>query len=151
FSEGPADPLANFTATINWGDGATSSATVALNSTAAARFVASGSHTYAAVGDYTVTVTLHDPQAPSTTASGTAHISNITATPVTISPVEGAAFTGTVANFNPTTAGSTASSFTASITWGDGHTSTGTIAGTMAAGFTVTGTNTYAKYGSYPV
>lgn len=73
----------------------------------------------------------------------------------TLHPVEGAQFgTQELASFHdPDTrdaANQAAADYTASISWGDGHTSVGSIAGTDDS-FTVSGTNTYAEEGSYAV
>ncbi|GAB3667453.1 hypothetical protein GCM10027596_36510 [Nocardioides korecus] len=78
-----------------------------------------------------------------------------TPTPSTVNPVEGAPFTNQVVGtfHDPDThdaANIAANDYTASITWGDGHTSDGTITGTND-NFTVSGTNTYEEEGSYPV
>jgi hypothetical protein len=63
--------VADFTASIKWGDDATSSGTIAQ--TAAGAFDVSGSHTYAATGDRTLTITVTDEegQTVSMTASAT--------------------------------------------------------------------------------
>jgi hypothetical protein len=73
----------------------------------------------------------------------------------TVTPVEGASFTGVVASYvDPDPAAATESAAddtTAGINWGDGTaTSTGTITGT-GSGYDVTGTHTYAEEGSYVV
>src|SRR5205823_14397087 len=39
--------------------------------------------------------------------------------------------------------------YTASISWGDGHTSSGTLTVNSSGGFDVSGTNTYARTGTY--
>jgi hypothetical protein len=75
-------------------------------------------------------------------------INIVSGTSVPISAVEGASFTGTVANFSSTNTSTLASQYTASITWGDGGSSTGTVAGGSGS-FTVTGTHTYAEEASY--
>jgi hypothetical protein len=56
-----------------------------------------------------------------------------------------------VATFTSADSSATASSFTAQITWGDGHQSAGTIAPNGLGGYSVSGSNTYAEEGSYPV
>ena len=60
-----------------------------------------------------------------------------------------------MATFTDDDPNGTASDYTATITWGDGNTSSGTISakvGVGAAGvFTVSGTNTYAEEGTYAV
>jgi phosphatidylinositol-3-phosphatase len=120
-------------------------------------FLASGSSMNLVAGDPTdnpISYSINAPQA----------------TGVDVSPVEGQPFTGVVATFSdgiitdPT-------GFSASITWGDGHTTStsdgnndvviafaGTKNETNINGqivpvslFTVTGTNTYAAPGSYPM
>ena len=72
----------------------------------------------------------------------------------TVTPVEGASFTGVVASYvdpDPSDgAVLAANDTTAAIKWGDGSTTTGTITGT-GSGYSVTGTHTYAEEGSYPV
>jgi hypothetical protein len=75
-------------------------------------------------------------------------INIVSGTSVPISAVEGASFTGTVANFSSTNTSTLASQYTASIDWGDGGSSTGTVAGGSGS-FTVSGTHTYAEEGSY--
>jgi hypothetical protein len=59
----------------------------------------------------------------------------------------GKSFTNPVATFTDQNTKDTASQYTASIKWGDGATSTGTISGS-AGKFTVTGKHTYAKAGT---
>src|SRR2546426_889233 len=66
----------------------------------------------------------------------------------TVTPTEGAAFSGVIASFTDDDPAGTATDYTASITWGDGHTSVGTVAATGSGGFDVSGTNTYAEEGS---
>jgi hypothetical protein len=63
---------------------------------------------------------------------------------------EGLPLTGTVATFTDSDAVLTASAFTASVSWGDGTTSAGTVTGS-AGNFTVTGTHTYAEDGSHTI
>ena len=62
-----ADPngtASDYTATINWGNGSSSTGTISTNSTS---FTATGSHTYAKHQTYTVTVTIKDAGGSSTT------------------------------------------------------------------------------------
>jgi hypothetical protein len=80
-----------------------------------------------------------------------ANLTLVLASPVaSIAATEGSPFTGTVATFSDTDSSAPASQFSASITWGDGNTSAGTVSGGSGS-FTVTGTDTYQEEGSYPV
>ena len=54
----------------------------------------------------------------------------------------------TVATFTDANPNATVSDFTATITWGDGSTSAGTVVAT-GNGFAVNGAHTYADEGSY--
>lgn len=73
----------------------------------------------------------------------------VTASPVTIAPqVAGTAFTASVATFTDSDPNYQPSQFTATITWGDGSTSAGTVSGSGGS-YTVTGTHTYAAIGTY--
>ena len=59
--------------------------------------------------------------------------------------------TGTVATFTDANPNATASDFTATINWGDGTTTTGTVVAQNGGGFAVDGTHTYADEGKYTV
>jgi hypothetical protein len=67
----------------------------------------------------------------------------VTAQNITVTT--GTAFSGVVATFTDTTPGASAGSFTASIDWGDGTTSAGTVTADPKGGFDVTGTHTYTQ------
>jgi hypothetical protein len=88
-----------------------------------------------------------------TDASGT-HMSNqatktwtaaseqpITATGQAVTATEGQSFSGTVATFTDPDTNATASEYSATIDWGDGNTSTGTISGSGGS-FSVSGSHT---------
>jgi hypothetical protein len=68
-----------------------------------------------------------------------------------IHATEGAAFSGVAGTFSDANPNAQASDFTAVITWGDGHQSNGLITKNAAGGFDVSGTNTYATTGVFPV
>src|SRR5262249_30188548 len=128
----------DYNATINWGDNSTSSGTISLSGNV---FTVTGSHTYSATGNFTITVTLNH-ETVSATATDTAVVSPLplgATRGFTIQGVEGHAFTATVATF-------TGSANKATIDWGDGTTSAGTISGPNGNGvFTVTGSHTYME------
>jgi len=68
-----------------------------------------------------------------------------------IAATAGAAFNGLVATFSDFDPSGVAGNFTATIDWGDGHTSPGAISSNANGGFNVSGANTYAGGGSFPV
>ncbi len=141
----------DFTATIDWGDGTT---TPGIVSGAAGAFSVSGSHTYADEGTYNLLVTLAD-DAPGTASAKVGATMTVTeadvlnGTTVAIAPTEGAAFSGTVANFTDTNTNTTAAQLTATIDWGDGVTNSGVAVSGSAGTFSVNGTHTYQEEGSY--
>jgi hypothetical protein len=74
----------------------------------------------------------------------------ITATGNPVSATEGSAVTAKVATFTDPNHSTPASAFTATIDWGDGSSSAGTVSGANGS-FTVTGTHTYNEEGSFSV
>jgi Ca2+-binding RTX toxin-like protein len=139
----------DFAALVNWGDGTTSAGTVSGSN---GTFAVSGGHTYTGSGQYTVTVTLSDdaPGTATATADSTAFVGGILAvTEVLNSATEHVALGGntTVATFTDSNLADLASGLTATINWGDGTTSAGTVSGANGS-FAVTGAHTYADEGS---
>jgi hypothetical protein len=57
---------------------------------------------------------------------------------------------GVVASFTDADPGATVSDYAATIDWGDGTSSPGTV-GTSGSGFTVSGSHTYQEDGNYPI
>ncbi|HEV3343343.1 MAG TPA: DUF4214 domain-containing protein [Pirellulales bacterium] len=149
-----AQVASDLTAIVNWGDGTVTAGTVSGGS---GSFTISGSHAYADEGSHTVTTTVADDSPGTFAATGTATATvpegdagNLT--PTTITPTEGHAFSGAVASF--TDAGNplqVAGDWTASISWGDGTTTTGTVTGSTGGPFTIGGNHTYAEDGSFTV
>jgi PKD repeat protein len=144
---------ADFTATIDWGDGtATTPGTIASSSAA---FTVLGQHTYADEGSFTVTVTISDvsPGTGTATATDTATVTesdSLSGTGVSFAALAGTSFTTAVANFTDTFTGNVPSDFTATIDWGDATTSAGTVTGGGGA-YSVSGTHTYAGSGTFTV
>src|SRR5438309_448047 len=68
----------------------------------------------------------------------------------TISATEGVSFSGVVATASDADPASTGSEYEATIEWGDGSTSAGTVSGSGGS-FSVSGSHTYAEEGSNPV
>ncbi|HEV3080235.1 MAG TPA: FG-GAP-like repeat-containing protein, partial [Gemmataceae bacterium] len=151
----PSGQLADYGALIDWGDGQFSTGTVTADQRIAGQFDVSGSHAYHQVGTLPVTVTLVSRTGARGTAIGEA---DIVAAPLTIhgldlNPTEGAPFTGVVATFVDAIPFTAPSAYVATINWGDGHTSPGTVtADPQAAGmFDVAAGNTYARFGLYSI
>jgi hypothetical protein len=144
---------ADFTATIDWGDGTSPTAgTIAASSAA---FVVLGQHTYADEGSFTATVTISDvsPGTGTATATDTATVNeadSLSGTPVQFSAPSGSSFTTTVANFSDSDTTAVPGDFVATINWGDATTSAGTVSGGGGM-FQVSGTHTYAGTGTFSV
>ncbi|MGD0461178.1 MAG: LEPR-XLL domain-containing protein [Tepidisphaeraceae bacterium] len=147
----------DFTDLIDWGDGSPQSTGVIVPTATPGVFDVEAGHSYAKPGVYTTLVTVHDDGGSQVVIEGSATVTtpapptNIVASPVlaprdTILP---GANTGTieVATFTDA-APESLGHYKATITWGDGHTSTGAI--TLSSGvFIVKGSNSYASAGDY--
>jgi len=148
----PNAAVGDFTATINWGDGTAS--TGAITADPERGFSVSGAHTYADEGRYTVGAAVADKGGSTAIATGTATISDaaLSASGLSFVSHEGVS-TGTVvaASFTDANPNAAAEDFTATIDWGDGTTSTGTITAGAEFGFSVRGAHTYVEEGSYSV
>ncbi|HET6251089.1 MAG TPA: hypothetical protein VFE47_25605 [Tepidisphaeraceae bacterium] len=150
---GGAEPTADYSATIKWGDGASATGVITYNS-ATSKFTVSASHTYAAAGTYHPTVVVHHDVAPaSNTVTDTVNVIAATISSpkgVAVSGREGRVFTGSVATF-ASSSSTAASNFSATIAWGDGVTSTGTIVSDGSGHFHVTGSHAYREEQKYTV
>ncbi len=144
FTEGPGDPIGDFSATIDWGDGTTSAGAIVAPTSPTASFKVNASHAYANGGSFAVRVKITDSDGAVVVANGTSTVSGLAAN--SIAATEGIAFSGVVTSFS-----APSGSYSASINWGDGHTSTGTVASNTNGGYNVSGSNTYADEGSYPI
>jgi hypothetical protein len=141
------DTASNFAATINWGDGTTTSGTVAGSNGA---FTVTGGHTYADEGSFPLAVTITDKaNNANLSLSGTvaaAEADVLSAQGLTFNANSGQGFSGRVATFTDRNTSNGASDFSATINWGDGTTSAGAITDTRGA-ISVSGTHTYASSG----
>lgn len=159
---GGAHPVGDYTATITILDAnnnvvlSVPAASIVAGGAVGSFLVNAPAFTLARVGTYTVRVAVTDttlPQPTTQTSTAQAVIANaaLSATGVAVNATEGQAFTGLVATFTDANPGSTAGDFTATILWGDGHQSLGTVTQTGPGLFSVSGTNTYADAGSQVV
>lgn len=134
------------TATIAWGDGTTSVGTVVESN---GQGTVTATHAYATAGTFTITLTVTDDDGASSSLDAAASVTNSAPTIQTASNVNGTegqlvTFSGTF--FDP----GTADSHSATIAWGDGSTSIGTVVESNGQG-TVTGSHTYVDNGSYTI
>jgi hypothetical protein len=146
----PSALASDFTAIVDWGDGTSTAGTIAGSNGA---FTVTGSHTYAAAGQDVITVTVVDtpPGSANTVAIGTATIGLSTQVSLASATERVALGPNTVvAHITDGNHADTAGGFTATIDWGDGTTSAGTIVGSNGS-FSVEGGHTYADEGSFTV
>jgi len=144
-----ATAASDFAVTVDWGDGTTAAGSVSGSN---GSFTVNGSHTYATEGQFTVQVQGADDDSGTATFSATSTATvHLAGQMVLTSATEAVALGNStaVATFSGAAAGDTASSFTASINWGDGVTTAGTVVGSSGT-FTVEGGHTYADEGSDP-
>ncbi len=154
----PSNTLeSDYSATITWGDGGTSPGSFVYDATHNLWDV-QGSHTYAEDGSYPISVVINDGAANSLTVTTAASVADVPLTNVTGAAVSAteATSTGTVtvATFvdggNPSN--TLQSDYSASITWGDGNTSPGSLVYDATNNvWDVQGSHTYAEDGSYPI
>ena len=149
----------DFTGVVDWGDGSPQSTGAVVATATPGVFDVEAGHTFANPGAYTTRVTVHDDGGAGVVIAGAAMVT--TPTPPTptnvvahavLTPVDtiiAGGNTGTIAVATFTDAHPEAlSHYTASITWGDGHTTSGAI--TFSSGvFTVKGSDGYALPGTY--
>ncbi len=145
---------ANFAATIDWGGGTTSTGTIAAR--AGGGFEVRGSRpAYPRFGDFPIGVTITDTVAGGqATTSSTARLSDapLSSTFKAASPASSTLqFSGVVAMVIDTNPDSVVGDLSASVDWGDGTTSAGTVQAAAGGGYEVAGSRTYATPGSYAV
>src|SRR5262249_32655555 len=71
---GGPEPLGDYSADINWGDGRSSTGVITLSGTV---FTIKGSHTYSEEGSYIITVTIHHDTAVDAVARSTASVADV--------------------------------------------------------------------------
>ncbi len=140
------DALDRATADIDWGNQGTSVATLTYDANTGIYSIL-GDHMYTRQGSYTVTVTLHIPGRADTTVTGQATVVNapLTMPTITVSPLEGTPYNDIIAKFNDGNPTGYPSEFTATVNWGDGTVTAGTIVAEPgnSSVFDVLGTHTY--------
>ena len=96
-----------------------------------------------------------DLQAPTVTFSNLSLVTTPLAAPLSasgaqVTATEGQVFSGAVASFSDADT-QAAGDYSATIDWGDGHTSAGQVSQTGSGQYAVSGSNTYGEEGSFPV
>ncbi len=144
-------PASDYTAAIEWGDGATTTGTISGSN---GSFTVDGGHTYATAGTFPLTVTVTETDNPDASGTGTGSSNTgdaaftVTGRGTLLLPTE--TFNGTLATVRYGNASTPASSFTAKINWGDGTTTPGTLTGS-AGSYSVTAHHTFTGAGPYAV
>jgi ELWxxDGT repeat protein len=134
--------VTGYVATINWGDGTSSSGTLSA-ADSNGTITVSGTHTYTGTGAPPVnpTVVFHLPGYSDVTVTD-----NLTVTDAplsgSIARINRSAFSGTVASFTDANPNGAVGDYSATIDWGDGTTSTGSIVAS-GKGFVVNGSHVY--------
>jgi large repetitive protein len=160
----PAAPIGDFTATIDWGDGTTTTGTIVQPGGVGTVFKVEGTHAYALPSDYTISIHVVDDGGSTVNLSGGADVTDL---PVTGSVSNFHAIenlnTGTIvlATFTDPNPLATVSSVTATLPaggWGDGTppvavplTIVQTGGTSTTTTFEVTGSHTYTSNGDFPV
>jgi hypothetical protein len=151
---GGAEPLADYSASIDWGDGHTSAGSIAFLSGV---FTVSGSHTYTSASTYSPQITIsHEASTPQVVTDTNRVVvvtpSEIHAAGTTLTGNEGRLATGSVATFTVSNTSLPASAFSALISWGDGSaTNTGTIVKDSGGHFHVLASHAYPEEVSYAI
>jgi hypothetical protein len=140
--------VTTLTAAIFWGDGTTSPGRVTnLNGT----YVVRGTHTYADEGGYTTVIAVRDAQGNTGSGKGSASVAEADTFTAPISDPRpatvGVPVTGQIALFTDNGyPANTPADLSATINWGDGSSSAGTVSGGSGS-FAVSGTHTYMQSG----
>ena len=147
----PSDTASALIATIDWGDGATSTGTIAGSN---GSFTVAGSHIYDEEGSYSLSATItRTADNTQSILSGTVLVADgdsFTPQGLALTTAPGQTFSGTVATFSDSDLLTGAGDLTASIDWGDGTTSIGSVDGSGGS-FSVAGNHDYSGTGQEAV
>jgi len=156
FDDAGACAAGNYSATVNWGDGTSSAGTIQVRQPVDGRclYAVRGSHTYTRSGAFVLSATVTVPgtgeSAASTAAAATVTEAELDGEVQSRSAVAGVAFQAEIAELNDDNRLSQPGDFAATINWGDGTSSAGTITGDEGR-YGIEGAHTYATAGSFRV
>lgn len=140
-----------FSARIDWGDGTVDQGVLSAPS-ATGDFTVTGSHTYAASGTgipVTVSISEEGNVVQKVTSAARVADAPLSATGLSLTAPVGGSFTQVVATFSDPDPTASINNYLATITWGDGTSSAGTIVANQAGGFSVVGTHTFATKATF--
>ena len=151
-SADPNAPASNFTARINWGDAQLSDGVVTKSGNT---FTVTATNTYRYAGRYTARVTVTASLGFNAFADAVVTVADaaLTATAgAALRARQNQALTNvTVITFTDANSNARASDFTATIDWGDGDVTPGTLSAATGGGFNVQGSHTYRVTGDRTV
>jgi hypothetical protein len=150
----PDAQASEYVATVDWGDGSSPSQGATIVKNPDGTFSVQATHTYAEEADYSPTVTITDTDNAFNTA---VVVDSSTVWDAILSPgwpgdltgTEGTSLNGIVGSFADANPDATAADFTATVAWGDGSQSTGTVEQNPDGSFSVAGSHTYREEGVY--
>ncbi|MDE2507750.1 MAG: toll/interleukin-1 receptor domain-containing protein, partial [Planctomycetota bacterium] len=154
-------PIANYSATINWGDGSGNSPATQIINTGGFNYEVLGTHLYENGGNFPVSVTIDSNAAPAAITSGqaTVNFAPPLAAPINFNTPERQQYNGSIATFSviPGTFAGPPGDYFATVSWGDGTPpNQGSITALGNGQYIVNGIHTYADVPSstsvvYPV
>jgi uncharacterized repeat protein (TIGR01451 family) len=153
----PSPDISDYTATVAWGDGQSDTLTAAnggIVQNADGSFGVVAGHTYAEEGSgLTFSVQVTDAGGSSASQSATLSVADapLTATGSALTATAGVAYDGVVASFTDSDPNGTAADYSATIDWGDGTSSAGTISANSQGGFDVSGNHTETLAKTYAI
>jgi hypothetical protein len=147
-----------FTATVTFGDGTSVNKTLAnggIVKNQDGSYSVQVNHRYGEEGNYTFSVKVTDNKGASTSTAASLSVADAPLTIKTFtppSPTQGMSFTATLVTFTDGNPKPDTSDYTATINWGDGSSSTETVANGGITGtttFSIKGTHTYNTFGNF--
>lgn len=146
----PGGTASDYTATVDWADGTTSAGVIAISPNG---IQVSGAHTFAEEGNFGISVTLTDAGGAFSTSVPhfAVHDASLSSSGSSFSTVEGTTFSGNLATFSDSDPNGMLSDYSATIGWGDGSSSAGTIIADGLGGYIVSGSHTYLEEGSFTI